>query len=131
MKNSIAVVGLVLAMGSSVSVAGNTMSGDELKKALCGKTFTGENFEKGSTFKVYYPEKCDEVIHRYLTGTNAGKTVTWSLRIRPSGDHCVTHDGKEKCTQFILNNDGAYHAMRDGKAIYSRANPVNGNHLDN
>jgi hypothetical protein len=130
MKSCIFTVALVFALGSSVSVAGNFMSGEDLKKAFCGKTFIGENFAKGSTFKVYYSEKCDEVIHHYLTGNNAGQTVTWPLRISPSGDHCVTHDGKEKCTQFILNKDGVYHAMRDGKAIYSRANPVDGNQLD-
>ena len=131
MKSCIFAVGLVFVLGAAVSVAGNFMSGEDLKKALCGKTFMGENFEKGSTFKVYYPDKCDEVIHHYLTGSNAGQTVTWPLRISPSGDHCVTNGGKEKCAQFILNNDGVYHAMRDGKAIYSRANPVNGKHLDN
>jgi hypothetical protein len=131
MKSCIFAVGFVLALSSSVSVAGDFMNGEDLKKAFCGKTFTGENFEKGSTFKVYYPEKCDEVIHHYLTGSNAGQTVTWPLRISPSGDHCVTHEGKEKCAQFILNNDGVYNAMRDGKAIYSRADPANGNHLDN
>jgi hypothetical protein len=130
MKRCMFVVGLVLALGSTVSIAGNFMNGEDLKIAFCGKTFMGKNFEKGSTFKVYYPEKCDEVIHHYLTGNDAGQTVTWSLRISPSGDHCVTHDDKEKCTQFILNNDGVYLAMRDGKAIYSRSNPANGNHLD-
>ena len=130
MKRCFFTVGLVFTLGSSVTVAGDFVSGEDLKKAFCGKTFMGENFEKGSTFKVYYPDKCDEVVHHFLTGSNAGKTVTWSLRISPSGDHCVTYDGKEKCAQFVLNKDEAYHAMRDGKAIYSRTSPVNGNHLD-
>jgi hypothetical protein len=131
MKSCLFVVGLALALGSSVSVAGGFMDGADLKKAFCGNTFMGENLEKGSTFKVYYPDKCDEVLHHFLTGNNAGQTVAWPLRISPSGDHCVTYDGKEKCAQFVLNKDGVYHAMRDGKAIYSRTNPVNGNHLDN
>lgn len=131
MKNHMFAVGVVLALGSSETFAGDFMSGEELKNAFCGKTFMGENFEKGSTFKVYYPEKCDEVIHHYLTGSNAGQTVTWPLRISPSGDHCVTNDGKEKCAQFVLAKDGVYHAMRDGKVIYSRTNSANGNQLDN
>jgi hypothetical protein len=130
MKSFVLALALVLSAGSSAAFAGDVMRGDELKKAFCGKTFSGENFEKGSTFKVYYPDKCDVVVHHFLTGSNAGQTVTWSLRISPGGDHCVTYDGKEKCAKFILNKDGVYHAMRDGKAIYSRANPVNGNHLD-
>lgn len=130
MKSCFVAVLLVAVLGSSVTVAGDFVNGTDLKKAFCGKTFMGENFEKGSTFKVYYPDKCDEVTHHFLTGSNAGQKVTWSLRISPIGEHCVTYDGKEKCTRFILNKEGVYHAMRDGKAIYSRTNPVTGNHLE-
>ena len=131
MKRCIFAAGLVLALVSPVSVAGDFVNGEALKQAFCGKTFMGENvIGKGSTFKVYYPEKCDELMQHYLTGSNAGQTVTWALRISPSGDHCVTHDGNEKCAQFILGKDGVYQAMRDGKVIFTRHNPANGNHLN-
>ena len=130
MKSCRFTVGLVLALGSTLAVAEDFVSGEDLKKAFCGKAFMGQNFEKETTFKVYYPNKCDEVVHHFLTGSNAGQTATWLLHISPSGDHCVTYDGKEKCAKFVLNKDGAYHAMRDGKAIYSRTSPVNGNHLE-
>lgn len=131
MNSFIFAAGLVFALVSSASVAGDFVSGNDLKQAFCGKTFMGENFiGKGSTFKAYYPEKCDEVMQHYLTGSNAGQTVTWALRISPSGDHCVTHDGNEKCAQFMLGKDGFYQAMRDGKVIYTRHDPVNGNHLN-
>ena len=129
MKRCVVTVGLVLAVGSSVSLAGDFMSGRDLQKVLCGNTFQGENLAQGSTFRVYYPEKCDEVVHRFLTGSNAGKTVTWSFRISPSGDHCVAHDGKELCTRFVALGDGVYHGMRDGKAVYTRSNGEAGKHL--
>lgn len=131
MKSFIFYLGLALPLISNVSFAADFMSSDELKNTFCGKTFNGENIEKGSTFKVYYPEKCDEVIHHFLTGSTAGKTVTWPLRISPIGEHCVTNDGKEKCASFVKVNEGIYNAMRDGKVIYTRKNSVNGNHLDN
>lgn len=122
--------GLTLALGSSATVAGDFMSGEDLKKALCGKTFMGENIDLGLQFKVYYPEKCDEVIHHYLNGSKAGQRVTWPLRIIPNGDHCVTNDGKEKCARFVSPKGGVLHAMRDGKVIYTRTNAVDGNQLD-
>ncbi len=131
MRSCIIAVGICLALGSSASVAEEFLNGEVLQKAFCGKTFKGENVEKGSTFKVYYPEKCDEVIHHFLTGGDAGKTVTWPLRISLNGDHCVVNGGKEKCAQFILNKDGVYQAMREGKVIYTRSHPVEGNHLNN
>lgn len=107
------------------------MSEYGLKKTFCGKTFTGENFASKSYFRVFYPEKCDDVIHHYLTGDNAGQTVTWQLRNGPSGDHCVTHDSKEKCAQFVIGSDRPYYSVCDGKAYYFPTNPVDGNHLDN
>ena len=131
MKIYTLVVSIVLALGSSLSVAEEFLNGETLQKAFCGKTYMGENVEKGSTFKVYYPEKCDEVIHYFLTGGDAGKTVTWPLRINQNGDHCVVNGGKEKCARFILNKDGVYQAMRDGKVIYTRSHPVDGKHLNN
>jgi hypothetical protein len=130
MKVRVLVMGLVLAAGSSMVSAEKYMSGEELKKAFCGKTFLGENPEKGATFKVYYTDKCDEVIHHFLSGGSAGKTVTWKLRFSSDGGHCVTYDGKEKCAKFVSVNDKVYHAMRDGKVIFTRTNPTVGKHLD-
>ena len=130
MKSHMFAFGIALALSSSVCVAEEFLSGEVLQKAFCGKTYKGENVEKGSTFKVYYPEKCNEVIHHFLTGGEAGKSVTWPLRISPSGDHCVVNGGKEKCARFILNKDGVYQAMRDGQVIYTRSHPTDGNHLN-
>jgi hypothetical protein len=134
MKKILFAMSLAAAFGSSVSFAEDFLVGDDLKKAFCGKTFMeGENFESGWTFKVFYPEKCNEIIVHYLTGDKAGQRFTRSLRIYPSGDHCVVsdRDGKDRCEKFVMVSEGVYHAIRGGKARYSRTKSVNGNQLDN
>jgi len=131
MKIFLFAISLAAALGSSVSFAEDFLVGDNLKKAFCGKTFMeGENFDSGWTFKVYYPEKCNEVTNHYLTGDKAGQRFTWPLRIYSSGDHCVMRDGKDRCAKFVMVSEGVYHAIRDGKAQYSRTKPVDGNQLD-
>lgn len=131
MKMRLFAMGLAAVLVSSVCVAEDFLVGDELKKAFCGKTFMqGENFISGWTFKVFYPEKCNELTVHYLTGEKAGQRFIRPLRIYPSGDHCVMSSGKDRCEKFIQVSDGVYHAMRDGKQQYSRAKPVDGNHLD-
>lgn len=124
-------MGLAVALFSSTAFGGSFLTGDELQKAFCGKTFMeGENFDSGWTFKVFYAEKCNEITVHYLTGDKAGQRFTWPLRIYPSGDHCVKRDGKDRCAKMEMVGDGVYHAIRDGKAQYSRAKPVDGNQLD-
>jgi len=131
MKRSFVALGIAGFLCSSVSFAEDFLAGDALKTVLCGKTFLeGENFGSGWTFKVFYPENCNEITVHYLTGEQAGKRFTWPLRIYPSGDHCVKRDGKDRCAKFKQVGDGVYHAIRDGKADYSRAKPVDGNQLD-
>jgi hypothetical protein len=122
---------LAFAFFSTTALGGDFLTGDELQKAFCGKTFLeGENFISGWTFKAFYAPKCNEITVHYLTGDKAGQRFTWPLRIYPSGDHCVQRDGKDRCAKFEMVGDGAYHAMRSGKAQYSRAKPVDGNQLD-
>lgn len=124
---------LTVALFSSAAFGGDFLTGDDLQKAFCGKTFMhGENFESGWTFKTYYPEKCNELTVHYITGDKAGQRFTWPLRIDPSGDHCVKRDGKDRCAKFSMVEPGVYHAKRgDGVLVYSRTKSVDGNQLDN
>jgi len=132
MKKVALAAGLVTTFTFSNSMAADFLVGDDLQKAFCGKTFMeGENFDSGWKFKVYYPEKCNEVTVHYVSGDQTGQRFTWPLRIYPSGDHCVKRDGKDRCFKIYPMGDGVYHAIAgNGKAMYSRSKPVEGNQLD-
>lgn len=128
-KTSMAVT---MALFSSAAFGVGSLSGEELQKVFCGKTFMhGENFESGWTFKTFYAEKCNELTVHYITGDKAGQRFTWPLRIYPSGDHCVKRDGKDRCAKFSMVEPGVFHARRgDGTPVYSRTKAVDGNRLD-
>lgn len=128
---AIASTGLLFAAWlSATATAGDFMTGDELKAALCGKTADGVNHKSGWTFRTYYSENCRDITVKYLTGDKAGETHVFPLKIYPSGDHCAKRFNKEICSKYRSIGNGVYHQiLPDGTHEVTRSNPVDGNQI--
>lgn len=110
---------------SGQALAGKTLSGDEIKALVTGKTIESEHLIRDFTFKVYF-DKDGETAYRTLPNGNI-KETTYSIK---GNRHCIFWQGKDRCAQIQENGDGTYYRVNfRGKKTIKWNNVSDGKNL--
>lgn len=113
-------------------IAGEYLTGDEVKAQFCGTTHDGQNIKSNWTFKIYISDDCSEKFIHYLTGDKAGTSKKRGTNIYPSGDYCNIKNGKDRrCGKVKDMGNGEFHKFdfKTGKHTHTFSNFVKGKHL--
>ncbi|MCB0392452.1 MAG: hypothetical protein KDD58_14270 [Bdellovibrionales bacterium] len=108
MRNKMLTFLMAITLIPSLTMAGDFLTGEEYKLTFCDTTSKGENIKSGWTFNIYINKSCDQLTVHYLTGKEAGKTITRSLTVYPSGDVCIIKNNEEKCEKVKAESNGVY-----------------------
>lgn len=109
MKIQILFITFVFAVVSSFQVhAGGTLSADEIKTLIIGKTIHAKHLKKGFNFSAYFA-KDGSMIRKWKNGKlQDGKYFF-------KGDlHCINMGGNDKCGAMEDNGDGTYKRLKNG-----------------
>jgi len=129
MKTKIALASVLVTACLSFIIPVNaekTLSAEELKARISGKTADGYNHKKDFSYKNFFNP--DGTLLRH---TADGHRTKAKWRVKDNGDHCVLWEGseKERCGPFVDNSDGSVSKFSKGKKVVTLKNFVDGNQL--
>lgn len=110
MKIQSIIIALMLMVGTSFQAnAGNTLSADEIKALITGKTVHAKHEKKGFTFSVYFAED-GGAIRKWKDGELQNGKYLFKDNM-----HCINVGGGDKCATIEDNGDGSYKRLKNGK----------------
>lgn len=110
---------------SSQTMAGKTLSKDEINALVTGKTIESKHLVRDFSFKVYF-DTDGETAYRALPNGNI-KQTSYSIN---GNKHCLFWKGKNRCATIEDNGDGTYYRLTpDGRKIIKWLSVTDGKNL--
>lgn len=99
---------IFLLLSSFQANAGDTMTSDQIKKLIAGKTVHSKQIIKGFDFKVYFT--ADGKVTREWKGKIQEGTYSFD-----GNKHCINLGQGDQCGTIVSNGDGTYKRLKNGK----------------
>lgn len=99
---------LLFTLASFQTSAAETLSGDQIKALIVGKTVQVEHLMKDTEFQMYFAPDGTAI----RKGGNGIKTGTYRIE---NNMHCIDMGKGENCGTVVANGDGTYKRLKNGK----------------